>query len=34
MVKGGHKNIIIRLYPEDNYYSLESEWELKPSKKG
>ncbi len=38
MVKNGHKNIIIRLYPEDNYYSLESEWSLSniipPSKDG
>jgi len=28
MIKNGHKKITIRLYPEDNYFNLESEWRL------
>ena len=29
MVEYGHKKITIRLYPEDNYFSLDSEWSLR-----
>ena len=32
MIESGHKKIVIRLYPEDNYFSLDSEWSLDDKK--